>query len=166
MDMDEAIRLSEARDLNIGNGTTFATVKTPMNILIFTGKKSELNAIIGQFDPQSYVYWRSNQVKGKDVHRVILKDGKAATYARMFSDGEVRHLTIGELAEARNEIDVPWLPSNKKFLDDRDHDGQIAKVAQYIGNARFALEMSGHPDMAEEMSAVIVAVNSLKRRRP
>ena len=164
MDLDEAVRLSEAPDLKRSNHDTFSTVKTSMRILIFTGKKSELNGVMRQFDVDSYVYWRSNQVKGQDTHRVILRDQKAATYARMFSEGEVRELTVGELADARNEIDVPWLPSNRGFLNDRAYDEQIMEAAQRISSARSTLRWIGLEDLAEELSSMANRVKGLRRR--
>lgn len=160
MDMEEAVRLAEAGD----NGATLDSVKTSMAIFLFVGKKSALNPIMAQFDKGAFVYWRSNQVKGQETHRVILKEQKAAVYARMFGNGEVRPLTVGELADARNEIDVPWLPSNLGLQDDLDHDQRIRQAARHIRSASMQLRWSGHANVSSDLSAAAERVESLIRR--
>lgn len=161
MDLSDAVALSEATDLTTSPTNTLAKLKTPMFLLAFTGKKSELNHIMANLPADGYVYWRSNQVGGKDVHRVILKDDMAAAIARMFGeDNPVQPLTVGELAEIRNILDIPWLPANKGFLTDRAHDELIRTVRQWISNTRWRLAAVGAKNtqtLLEDVSEQLLA---------
>lgn len=165
MDFEEAVALSEAEDLSISPANTLAKVKTTMFLLTFTGKKSEVNIVMSSLPPDCHIYWRHNKVGGKDVHRVLLKDDTAATYARMFgADNPVTRLTVGELAEARNEIDVPWLPANRNFLTDRAHDGELRKVRAAISTANWMLRSRGVDDLRDALEDVSEQVKALLRR--
>lgn len=156
MDFEEAVVLSEAEDLKLNPPNTLAKVKTSMFVLTFTGKKSALNAIMASLPPEGHVYWRHNKVGGKDVHRVLLKDATAATFARMFgNDNPVASLSVGDLAEARNEIDVPWLPANRGFLVDRTHDAHVRKARGAVQSALWMLSTELRHDvrkMLEQLS--------------
>ncbi len=165
MDFEEAVALSEAEDLSLGTATTLANVKTPMFLLTFTGKKSEVNIVMSSLPPGGFIYWRHNKVGGKDVHRVILKDDTAATYARMFGqDNPVTRLTVGGLAEARNEIDVPWLPSNRNFLIDRAHDRELRIARQTINQAVWMLRNKGAEELGNALEDVSEQVKGMLRR--
>ena len=158
MDFDEAVALSEAEDLAFHPPNTLAKVKTSMFMLAFTGKKSELNRVMSNLPPDSHIYWRSNKVGGKDVHRVILKDDTAAMFARMFGEeNPVTRLTVGELAEARNVLDIPWLPANRGFLTDRIHDGQVRR-------ARIAVESAQHMSWEDQASDTRKALSELSEK--
>lgn len=165
MDFGEAVALSEAEDLTFSPPNTLAKVKTSMFVLAFTGKKSEVNIVMSSLPPEGHVYWRSNKVGGTDVHRVILKDDKAATFARMFGDGHpVARLTVGELAEARNEIDVPWLPANRGFLIDRAHDRELRTVRDTISRAGWMLRNEEAGELRSALKDVSEQVKALLRR--
>lgn len=165
MDFEEAVALSEAEDLTFSPPNTLAKVKTSMFLLRFTGKKSEVNRVMANLPSDGYVYWRSNKESGKDVHRVLLKDDTAATYARMFgADNPVTRLTVGELAEARNEIDVPWLTANRHFLIDRAHDGELRKVRAAISTAAWMLRSHGVDDLRDALEEVSDQVKAMLRR--
>lgn len=165
MEFEEAVALSEAEDLTFSPPNTLAKVKTSMFVLTFTGKKSEVNIVMSSLPPDGHIYWRHNKVGGNDVHRVLLKDDKAATYARMFgADNPVTRLTVGDLAEARNEIDVPWLPANQNFLIDRAHDGELRKVRAAISTAIWMLRSHGVDDLRDALEAVSDQVKAMLRR--
>jgi hypothetical protein len=158
MDMEEAVRLSEAEDLNFSPTCTLATVNTSMFLLLFTGKKSELNLVMANLPTDKFVYWRSNKVSGKDVHRVILKDAAAGVHARMFGEeNPVRKLTVGELADARNVLDIPWLTANRGFLSDRIHD-------QYVRHARGVIHGARHMMSDDQPSDTVKALDDLSEK--
>lgn len=158
MEMEEAVRLSEAEDLNFTPTCTLATVDTSMFLLLFTGKKSELNRVMANLPPDSRTFWRSNKVGGEDVHRVILKDKEAGVLARMFGEGNpVRNLTVGELADARNVLNIPWLPYNKGFLTDRIYDQQIRRARGVIHSTR-------HMMSADQPSETLKALDDLSEK--
>jgi len=165
MDFEEAVALSEADDLSLSPANTLAKVRTTMFLLTFTGKKSEVNIVMNSLPPGGFIYWRHNKVGGKDVHRVILKDDTAATYARMFGqDNPVTRLTVGDLAEARNEIDVPWLPSNRNFLIDRAHDAELRKVCGSIRTAGWMLRSKDAKELSGRLEELADQVKAMLRR--
>lgn len=165
MDFQEAVALSEAEDLTINPPNTLAKVKTSMFVLRFTGKKSEVNRVMANLPSDGYVYWRSNKEIGKDIHRVLLKDDTAATLARMFgADNPVTRLTVGELAEARNEIDVPWLPSNRGFLVDRAHDEHVRKARRAVQSALWGLPTDQRRDVQTMLEKLSEDFRAMLRR--
>lgn len=174
MDMEEAVRLSEAEDLDFTPTCTLATVETSMFLLLFTGKKSELNLVMANLPTGGFVYWRSNKVSGKDVHRVILENAAAGLHALMFGEeNPVRNLTVGELADARNVLNIPWLPSNKGFLTDRIHDQEIRRARGVIHRTRHMMSddqpsetLNALDDLSEKLRMMLKRPKHYERVKP
>jgi hypothetical protein len=150
MDYQDAIRLSEHPEAL--TSVVLGGFETPNYMLLFKGKKSGLNSVVRQLPSERVVYWRECQIDRGRYQKLIIEDAASATLAKMFSDGhEVRPLTIKELALARNEIHVPWLPDVRNYLDDRAHDERICEFARDLRGLGWGVRQL-YPDLRDELS--------------
>jgi hypothetical protein len=169
VEIEEATKLSQHVSLD-NSGSLLLEVKTDWYILDYSGMtKKAADKMVDQLNGRHAgraIRWKTYQWQYKLHHLILIADDEAATLARMFADGHnLRKLTIGELREARNVVDIPWLPPIKGYLDIRAHN---SRLSQFIGRLDLAWEMQrmGHEDLAERMQELRELIKSKLKPLP
>ena len=159
---EEYARLSEAYYTGNSPAAILGSVQTGFCILLFDGRKTEVKNVMSQLQKGRFIYWRANQVKLQEWHRVIIEDTHTAAIARMFCDGKmVRPLTVAELADARNEIAIPWLPPIRGFAERHARNKKIEGAIHDLRSASTKLLWAGEKEMSNSINLRIASAQNL-----
>jgi hypothetical protein len=165
MEDAEAIHLSEAIGKTSYHVDLLSQVRTSNYLAITRGPKSVVNPMLAQLNRTKAVYWRNNRVNRVEYQKVIIMDQATAALAMMFGDlHEIRHLTISELALARNEIDIPWLPSIKGYIKDREHNATLERLLEGLRKASWGARDLGLVSLRADIEAIEMKAKRLRRQ--
>jgi len=165
MDIQEAVHLSQSIGLNGSTDITLSSVMTDFYILIARGNRTSLRPITRNMPPGTWTYWRSNQIDKVEYQKVVVHDMHTAALARVFADGqEVRKLTVGELAQARNEIDLPGMPSIKGYIQDRAWNDEVADILTHLHGAHWRARTLQVDGLVDAICACGTLAQSLQRQ--
>jgi hypothetical protein len=170
MDTNEAIELSQRIDTGLDHALLL-NVKTDWYVLdCLDITKAEASKMVRQINGTHVgraVYWKTYQRQHKLNQLILISDKEAATLAMLFADGHLlRKLTIGELREARNVVDIPWLPPIKGYLKIREHNKKLSTSKNTLRMTMYEMQWLGHADIVQKLSELSTLIESKERPLP